>query len=333
MDYLKRMTLITVGITNGVIAVGIVGNILTFLVFSRRSFAKSSINIYCRAIAIFDSFSIVYVVFTMGTYIFPSYSVNKYDLNCKIMYFFIATLSPISGWCVVAFSIDQAINVANTQRLAFVGKRKFQLALVAALGLFHFGAYMIIPIAIEIKNVTVVISGVHVTFPTCSLTNIPFASTLLLIYLIESNFLPFFMMMCTTVFIIRALHMSARRLSMFNTLKPRKSMSTTAMATNTSSRSKRSKQRKFALNSIALNVLFVTLTSPVVIQIIAPSTGSFLQDSFLYRLFSLFFYINYSIHFFTHLVVNSIFRREFLRMFGAKLPNSPGSVSNYSLKR
>lgn len=303
MDYYKQMTLITVSITNAEIILGLIGNLLSFIVFSRKPFAKSSINIYCRAIAVFDSFGVVYVIFTMGSWITQAYPMNKYTINCKLTYLFVSTISPISGWIVVAFSIDQLINVSNNiQRLLFIRKRSFQLGVVAFLALFHLAIYLIIPISLEIKNVTMVIAGFNITSPTCALTNIPFFPTLGTIYLVESSIIPFFIMIITTVCIIRKLKLSTHRLSMLNTSAAHSS-------------SKRVKQRKFALNSVALSVIFVSFTSPIVVQLISPSTGDFIKDAFLYRLFSIFFYLNYSIHFLTHYAVNSIFRREFLNLF------------------
>lgn len=347
MDYLREMTLITVGITNGVIALGLVGNVLTFVVFSRAAFSKSSINIYCRAIALFDSFTIVYVVFTVGTHFVPnsSYSTNKQPISCKIMYFFITTVSPISGWLVVTFSIDQALNVAasaNPNRIisALLNNRRVQLGVVVVVASIHLAAYMIIPIEIEIKNVTVVVTtSLTATFPTCTLNSISFFPTLVVVYLVESNLVPFSLMLLTTVYILRALRASARRFdstshALFKMSLDSSSMNIAVRTRNTSSMSPRSRRgkraRKFALNSVALSVMFFALTCPLVVLMILPSTGSFLLDSFLYRLLSIFFYVNYSIHFLAHFTVNSIFRREFLDLLKRVWPNSyPNAAQNY----
>jgi hypothetical protein len=37
---------------------GVIGNIISFIVFSRKPFLKNPVSIYCRALAIFDMFII-----------------------------------------------------------------------------------------------------------------------------------------------------------------------------------------------------------------------------------------------------------------------------------
>jgi len=47
--------LILLKISFATVSIGLVGNLLSFLVYSRKAFKKNSINIYCRALAIVDS--------------------------------------------------------------------------------------------------------------------------------------------------------------------------------------------------------------------------------------------------------------------------------------
>jgi hypothetical protein len=316
MDQIRKVILITVSITNGEIIIGLIGNVLSFLVFSRKAFAKSSINIYCRALAIFDCFMIAYTVFTVGTQYVTTYSVNKYSIACKIMYFFTTTLSPISGWIVVAFSIDQAICVANTQKFQFTKKRSFQIGVCIFLAVFHLCIYIATPILLELKNVTIVIYGYSITTPACSLTTLDNVQAFLLIYLFESNFVPFAIMILTTVYIIRELRKSSNRLAT--------SFSSNILNSQTAMVSKKTKQKKYALNSVALSLLFIALTSPVVFEMMFQS-GDYIYDTYAYRICTIFFYMNYSSHFFTHFIVNSVFRREFLMMIGFR--SFAGNVS------
>ena len=320
MDTIRKLVLITVSITNAEIIIGLIGNVLAFLVFSRKAFARSSINIYCRGLAISDCFMIAYTIFTVGSQYVTTYSVNKYTITCKIMYFFLTTISPVSGWILVAFSIDQAICVTNTQRFQFTKRRNFQIGVLVFLAIFHTGAYIGIPILLELKNITVVAYGYNITAQTCALTNIPNMKPILFIYFVESNILPFIIMVLTTAYIIWELRKSTRRLET--------SFSTKSVNSN----SKKSRQKRYALNSVALSLLFITLTCPVVVEVLFPS-GDYVYDTFAYRICSFFFYMNYSCHFFTHLIVNSVFRREFLTMIGFRSFRSftPGTVSGVTI--
>lgn len=310
------MTLIANTVTNVVIVIGLIGNLLSFLVFSRKAFAKSSINIYCRALAIFDSFGIFFLILSIGTYYVNTYSVHKYTSTCKLMYFWITTFSPISGWILVAFSIDQSICVSNTQWFQYTKKLSFQIGVVAFLAIFHIAAYIALPILLELKNVTIVIDGFNVTSQMCALSNIPDVKPYIIAYLIEANIVPFLIMILTTIYIVRELHKSSKRV-----------LSVNVNVIN----SKNSKKRKYALNSVALSIIFIVCTSPSVFIQIFPS-NDFVIDSFLYRIFGTFFYVNYSCHFFSHFIVNSVFRQEFLAMIRFGSGSTFVSTSQYTPK-
>ena len=319
INLVQRMIIITVSITNLFIGIGIIGNVLSFLVFSRKAFAKSSINIYCRALAIFDSFIVVYLILTILTWYVNTFSTQKYTISCRIMYFFNTTFSPISGWILVAFGIDQAICVSNTQRFQYTKKLSFQIGLIIFLAIFHIGAYIGLPIQLEVKNITIVVYGFNVTLQSCALGNIPNVKPYLTTYLIESNIVPFVIMILTTVYIVRVLRNSTKRVVSQLNVANSKSM-------------KSARQKKYALSSVVLSILFILLTAPTAAVLIFPS-GDFVYDSFTFRIMSIFFNINYSCHFFSHFIVNSIFRNEFLNMIRFRSErNRFASISQFTAK-
>lgn len=121
---------------------GLVGNALSFVVFSRRTFQNNSIKIYCRALALIDSISIiVQLVNDFAKY--AGVDIYKPSLvMCKLSTYVSLTIPPISGWTLAALSVDQAISVRQLgNRFRFVRKSAFPMLLIAysrqSRNLFH----------------------------------------------------------------------------------------------------------------------------------------------------------------------------------------------------
>jgi hypothetical protein len=101
----------------GVISVGLIGNFITFAIFSRKSFQKNSINVYCRALALVDSIILLFQFVGDVNLIF--YNLNLYwnsNALCKISTYVFVALPPVSGWIIVAFSLDKLISVLAPNR-------------------------------------------------------------------------------------------------------------------------------------------------------------------------------------------------------------------------
>jgi hypothetical protein len=186
-------------------------------------------------------------------------------------------------------------------------QRNFQLILIAATLLCHALIYSPIFLSIDSshKNVTYTTNkNVTHTFEKCDINSLDVIRPLSVVYLIESNVLPFCIMMGTTYAILRCLYASRRNLEKRDSI-----------ASTSSSSSRKRRDRKFGVNSVCLNVLFVLLKSPFVLSCIFPRVDYDTNER-IQAVCLVFFYINHSIHFFTHLCVNSIFRHEFCELVG-----------------
>lgn len=163
--------------------------------------------------------------------------------------------------------------------------------------------YLIIPIHLTLLRIPTVVSsnGTNLTVITtlCIIQTLSFYRVINIIYLIESNFIPFFIMFTASVLTIRVLLMSRRRVEAIDSREMKR---------------RRAKDVKFAINSIVLDIIFVLFQTPVCL-------GYFLEihDLNTYFLYAgVFYLLNYSIPIFTYLLTNSIFRREILILIGFK---------------
>ena len=104
----------------GCLLTGIAGNLISFVVFSRKSFRHNSINIYCRALAFFDSLVILLQLVNDTSNIF--FGTNLYitsDAICKFSVYAAAFLPPNSSWILVAFAFDKLLCVRFPHRYSF----------------------------------------------------------------------------------------------------------------------------------------------------------------------------------------------------------------------
>ena len=301
-------------IWRGVLAINlmtIVGSILSFIVFSRKAFQKSSIRIYCRALAIFD----LYVIFNLSVDVYSQISgvqlIASNSYVCKVSYFLTDSFTSVQGWILVVFSVDQLIDVSMTKRFAFYKKHWFQYALIIGVFIFHCGLYS--QVFVLVTNLGIKIGNtVSYSCDTLSLA-------LPIVYFIECSLLPFIILLISSSLILRILIRSRRRTGL-------------GTSNSDSSFTRRIRDLKFAFNSVVLNAIFIIFTTPLVVRLFFPKTD-FVTGYYINNILSLFFYLNYALHFWVHLSFNSIFRNEFLILLRIKkrrvnfLSNTTGSRS------
>jgi hypothetical protein len=286
------------------LTIGLVGNLLTFLVFSRKKFQTNSISVYMRALAVADSFTfyrfISYCFLYFGNVKLSSLS----NFMCKLNNFMITGLHSISIWVLVAFSSDKMIHaLGKSQRFPFMNKKSFQLAVVIANALFHCIVYLFIPILIELKQTP----GSNGTSPTyiCALQNIPNFQYINIFDLFDADFVPLLLLMVTTSVTVRCLFKSRNNLE---------------KTQQRSLRERRAKDVKFAINSISLNILAILFNTPISIAYLVNIPNKVVSSLF-FAICVFFYTVNYSILFFVNVAFNASFRSELFLLLRIRVPS------------
>ena len=278
----------------------IIGSILSFAIFSRKIFSKSTIGIYCKSLAVFDLFAILNFSVGIAALILNSRSVvQSNDWLCKMYNYISPVFSSMCAWILVFFSLDQLITVSMTKRFLVFKKKWFQYSLILGLLAFH----------LAFISPNLVYAGlVNVGGTTQCLNR---SIILPIIVLVESSILPLVTLFIITAVILRYLAQSRNRT--FN------EFSNTTSSANNLANQRRLKDMKFAFNSVILNIIHIVLTTPSVIIGIIP-----ISDISVYMIASIvgyFFYcLNFALHFWIHLFVNSFFRKELFILLRIKKP-------------
>jgi hypothetical protein len=272
-----------------VITIGLVGNLITFIVFSRPVFAKNSISTYCRALAVFESLTVYQLVADIIFVFYKDSIPRSSDLGCKLINYFILATGSIPGWILITFSIDKVLSMKN--KVLFIKKRSFQYAVISGIVIFHLLLYIEVPIFLTR------VFEANTTRVRCDVLTLPYGNIIYFVHFIEGSLIPFVIMLCSSIISIRMIRTSAKNIRNESNILNR-----------------RTRDFKYAITSISFNVMFVVLKSPFVIVIFLQSYISNINLVTIHVPY-LFYFINYSSSFFVHLASNSIFRREILLLF------------------
>ena len=281
-----------------VIGSGIIGNVLTFVVFSRKTFRKNSISTYSRAIAIFSSFTILQLI---SFILRQAYNINFSSLNdvlCKIWtYLMPQTYSSIPAWILVALSLDKYLSMKISSK-TILEKKWFQRLVVTGIVLFDLCTYMWVPILIErIESPPGVFS--------CSLsasTNV--FSAFMILFSMESCLIPFIVMIVLSILTIRLLVKSRKNVERIGRVD----------------KERKSRDFRYAVSSITFNILFIVLKIPITVYYLLNVYNS-VSNIYFNQFSFLFFYFSASDNFFVHMISNSLFRRELFVLIGLRKKN------------
>jgi hypothetical protein len=279
--------------------IGIITNILSFIIFSRKIFQNTIFSTYFRFMIIFDNIALL---FPINKLFELNYNIYFSDFNnhlCKLRYYIIYFVFPISAWILVIVSIDRFLSIVYPNKFIFRKKTVFQLMmclLVLSINLVYYipNLFYYIKVNVKLDNST---NQSRIIYK-CSNPGIPIEWLNMLL----TTILPFIFMFSFT------------SLTVFMLFKSRKKIST-----SDSNQVIRQKDKIFAFTSIMLNIIFFLINLPIRILSISKfyNPNLFNNDSIYQLILSLFYliaYTNSATVFFINITVNSIFRNEFLKL-------------------
>ena len=282
----------------------IIGSVFTYVIFFKKVFRKNTIGFYCRSLAFCDLFIIYNLIVGIAQIVMNNFTlVENNNWLCRTISYISPVFSSMSGWILVAFSLDQLINVSMTKRFAFFKKRWFQYSVLFGLFTFHCLFYVPNFLYSESKNIKI---NVNVNYTICGNKSLVLPIALL----VESSILPLITLLMLTSLIVR--YLTKSRNKTFNV-----EMSNFSFSSNHIMQQKRAKDMKFAFNLVILNVMHIFLTSPAIIVSAIQFTNLEVY-LIVYVISHFFFSLNFALHFWIHFCVNSVFRKEFLTLIRIK---------------
>lgn len=276
-----------------IIIIGILGSTISFLVFSRKTFASTSLSIYCRALAISECFMLIKLANGLSR-LTANVDIRLHNsFYCKLYFYTNYGLSTIPGWILVAFSADMMFSISFPNKFNVVRKQFFQRIVVAFIVIFNCLLYLKIFFVTDVKEE----AANNGNIKRCDFNSADWKVSLSIIYLIEASFTPLALLIITTVINIIG-----------NCRLPKDSPL---------SQLRQQRDVRYSISSIVLNIVFFVLKMPDTLNNIVQISNSMAPNVFIVDSFPLF-YVTYSVTFFVHLATNPIFRNEILIMSGIR---------------
>ena len=270
-----------------IIGIGLIGNVLSIVIFSRKRFQSNSISTYCIALAICELGNIIELIADVYSLVKNKNLYDQTDTFCKFYYSANTWLSSIQPWILVVFSLDKLLTM-RVHSPAILKKKWFQWSVVAAIVFISIALYIYLPIYLRIREV---LPG----YSICDVTTIGFFNIHVIVFTFETCLVPFLAMIITSILIILLL------------IKSRNSVAQNGQV----SRDRKSRDRKYAISSITFNISFIALKLPLAIFYINLAYFN-LNDPVFYKIVYLLYFLKMSMSFFIHILSNSLFRRQFL---------------------
>jgi hypothetical protein len=264
---------------------------------------KNNLSLYFRTISVFNNYQLVHMIRISIIMKFNWDMRLLNDFMCKIVDYSEVGVNAVTAWLLVVISIDRFLNVAYPRRFLFLTKKWFQWVIVLFICLNQ-------PIYYSFMTWNSELQTVNSTDPVTNETSIGYVcvnnAAQLLSYLdmFNSTLEPFAFMIGFSAALIYSIKKSRRRIN-----------------TNRSMNREQSRDRKFAVTSLVLNLLFFAFNTPIVIfnMIVAYINIDPKLLSLLFFFMACIFYGYFALDFYVQLAVNSIFRENFFALLNVKV--------------
>jgi hypothetical protein len=286
-----------------IILLGLIGNLISIIVFTRKKFQNTIFSTYYRFLVFIDSMALLF--YASDKFMDIGFNLSIRGLNIHLCYFFkmSAYVFPsTSGWTLVIISLDRLISILYPAKLLFRKKKQFQMTVCLCVFVYGIIAYTELFFTcssepIEYNNGSNVTSHRYVNFSSSSRSERNQKLTDWL-DLFNSTVVPSFSMIICSSIVLKKMHDSTKKFG--------------GNISNTKGKKTINRDLKFALTSVVLNLIFLITNTPLCFYALytnyAPIESNLNKLIFAFLFFLNFF--NYSLNFFINFSFNSIFKKE-----------------------
>jgi hypothetical protein len=301
-----------------IISLSLVGNTLVILIYMRDAFKKKSIAFYSIMLSVTNTLCcLLFIRLILKNGYEIRYEKSSSAL-CKLDLYSIYALTPISAYILAMIAFDRMIGILcmHNGSNKILKSRVFQFVAVLTIAALNLSAYSPLIIFHELKpiqlaNTTINETHTQFTLNSCDLEPPSVQKILNWFDLFNSTVVPFSLMIVFTLVIIGRLYAKRRQL----------------MKTKATNNKSKSKDRNFAIVSIAMTLIFLLLNLPYVIfQLVVDSLDE--SQGIYFGTVSIdLFYINMGALFWINIFFNKLFNKEFSTMIACQKRLAKGSLT------
>jgi len=282
-----------------ILCFGLIGNLMGIIVLLREKMIEiGPINVY-RYIFIFDSIYLLTLINYYLNYAFLIGLFFKFNITCKIFYYFVCSFSSISSLLLIYILIERYLSITYPVESNLLRNNKIQFA------------YLIIIIVLNLVYFSPVLYYYHSTLTLNSTLNDCSRDSNgenIISYLtfISRILLPLFLIFLFSIILIYKIIKSKSRIYTFYSDREKLIFK---------------KDVHLSIISILFNLIQFSFTLPVLI-----SYFLFDQKSITFTFTLYIYYFSFAFNFYFLLASNSLFRSEFWNIFSRKKSPSNGDI-------
>ena len=279
--------------------IGMIGNILVFIIFSRPTLKKHSYSFYCRVMAISDIGLLMIYFKSWASYVLDANLDTVSPFFCSISQYLPNFFGGLSITMLTLIALDRMITIVYSNQFGFIKKQWFQWLMVFICIVYNASVNLLPPLNNHIVEIGQNTNSTQ-SIKMCTLdTNL----TVIQMWILLGNFLLY------NIIINNVLNL---KMIWFIVSSRRKVTRSLSVLSNSSTR-----DRKFAATSIGLNLACMVLKLPFAIFFLVINhivIGFDLQIAIQMIVFTISALDN-QFSFLVNFFVNSIFHDEFLALF------------------
>lgn len=326
-DSSYQKTLLIFGYVELVIGiVGLLGNIFIIIVFSSKSLRNYSYSFYCRMMAISDICLMIFPIIDWVGYNLGANLITVSRIFCKIVEFIPAYFGGFSINMLTMIAIDRMVTIVYPNRFMVMKKRWFQCLMIAIVIIIVLSTSIITALNYDLIELNQPNSSQSIRLCVISSPELNAIEIwIVLVYFMTLNIVINNILNIKTILYI----LTSRRRVNENVTNRHRSLS--------------SRDRKFFICSICLNVASLVFKLPFFISILIVNYSNLSVEkiSLIMKITGTLTYIDDGFSFFVNLLVNTLFYNEFLKLFGFRKSqsndnriqnNNSNNITNFRLK-
>ncbi|CAH1799707.1 unnamed protein product [Owenia fusiformis] len=301
----KYMTLV-------VIILGLIGNILSFLVMKFTSMNKAASSIYLAALAIFDTGVLLVGLGRQWSRNMFTYDIRAaHEWACKIHVFFTYMFIDLSAWMLVCVTIDRVILVYLPLRAKSICTKRKTMTVICLITFFIVGVNFHWFFTVGQRNFIRLIEEIQFNcaylegFEEFHRTFWPWIDASV------ASFIPFItLFVCNILIVTQLVKAAARRKNQMNVTSSKQDDTT----------------RSMTIMLVMISFLFLCFTSPVVLLDVviqpditrAPTTAEKASEKLTVAIVNLLMYLNSALNFVMYCLSGKKFRDSLRELFCKK---------------
>ena len=283
-----------------VLIMGAVGNVFSFIIFSRNKFRNTSFSLYFRVLAFSDTFTLLYIINDIPNALFGHDLQNRSYFWCKIFRYGLYSIAPVSGWILVVVSLDRMLSIIKPNKFLFMKQTKTQIIICILILVFDLIYYIPLILYKDYQKQTNLSNNTSELVYKC--VNLEEERIVDWMDLVNSTLLPFLGLAISTTITLNKLFKSRSK--------------TVIEIKNTNIQNTKLKKRdiKFAVISVVLNILFFVFNLPVCVYylVLTYAEMSVVDANLFFYVTAIWYYLNFGVVFYVNLSANPVFKNELL---------------------